>query len=71
MWLAVMLMWNEAVLQIAQILLTRLILDLAHRNGGLFIQVKTHLVVPMEKMSGSFEASLVIGYWYLESTLTN
>ena len=63
MWHAVMLMWNEAVLQIAQILLTRLILDLAHRNGGLFIQVKTHLVVPMEKMSGSFEASLVTGYW--------
>ena len=42
MWHAVMLMWNKAVLQIAQILLARLILDLAHRNGGLFIQVKAH-----------------------------
>ena len=65
MWLAVMLMWNEAVLQIAQILLTRLILDLAHRNGGLFIQVKTHLVVPTEKMSGSFEASWVTFFVFL------
>ena len=37
MWHAVMLMWNEGDLQIAQILLTRLILDLAHKNGGLFI----------------------------------